>query len=426
MTNISSEMLALGSQAKDAAVAMATATTAAKNSFLATLAVNIEKESSLILTANGRDVMSAKQQGLDESLIDRLSLEGRLSSLIADIRKVITLDDPVGHRYDQKILPNGLHVSKRRVPLGVIALIYEARPNVTVDVSILALKAGNSAILRGGSETLETNIALVEVIKRSLADSSLPPNAVQLVTSPERHLVLELLKMDRYIDMVIPRGGAALQSFCRDHSRIPVITGGIGICHLFLDASANLPAAIDVIYNAKVQRPTVCNALDTLLIHRDIASIALPLVIEQLAHGGVTFRLDDAAWKLSNHIDASKHARTQHATPEDWHVEWLGLTLGIKIVDDLTGAIDHIRCYSSGHSDGILTENKDHAQRFIQEVDSSTVYVNASTRFTDGAQLGLGAEVAISTQKLHARGPMGLQELTSYQWVIEGEYHVRS
>jgi glutamate-5-semialdehyde dehydrogenase len=351
--------------------------------------------------------------------------------MAVDLGEVVRLPDPVGERFDATGLANGLRVSKQRVPIGVLGVIYEARPNVTVDIAGLAVKTGNAAILRGGSETIRSNTALASLIHQALVENGLPAEAVQLVTDPDRRWVLELLRLHEYVDLIIPRGGAGLHRFCRENSRIPVITGGIGICHLFVDDSADLEASLDVLFNAKVQRPTVCNALDTVLIHRAVAGRFLPRVVERLRVGGVTFRADETAASYlavgADHGGASGGLLegVYPAGPQDFDTEWLSLVLGLKVVSGLDEAIAHIAAHSTGHSDGILTGDSDHAARFVAEVDSAAVYVNASTRFTDGGQLGLGAEVAVSTQRLHARGPMGLRELTTYKWVVEGNYHVR-
>ncbi len=366
-------------------------------------------------------------------MTDRLTLNPkRLEAIAADLETVATLPDPVGERFDETTLPNGLRVYKQRVPIGVLAVIYEARPNVTIDVAAVAVKTGNAVILRGGSETLNSNQALVETVCRALELNGLPRAAVQFINDPDRRRVAELLNMYEMVDMLIPRGGADLHRYCRENSRIPVITGGIGICHLYVDEGADLEAAIPVIYNAKVQRPTVCNALDTVLVHRNSAADFLPRMLASLRTAGVSFRVD--AGVLPYLTLPSGNASDQAAgLPEDirlagktdFDTEWLSLVLGIRVVEDLEQAIEHIRLHSTGHSDGILTRNEAHAQRFLAEVDSAAVYVNASTRFTDGGQLGLGTEVAISTQRLHARGPMGLRELTSYKWVIIGQNHIR-
>lgn len=408
-------------QAKAASRILAQVSAGDKNAALQRAADCLWAERDLILAANQDDLEAARAAGLNPAMLDRLMLnEKRLEGIIADLRRVTELPDPVGEVLDAQTLPNGLRLRKQRVPLGVLGVIYEARPNVTVDVAGLALKAGSAAVLRGGSETIRSNRALSAALKRGLAGSAVPPDAIQLVTETDRALVRELLQMDRYIDMIIPRGGAALHEFCRQNSRIPVITGGIGICHLFVDASADLPASLEVIRNAKIQRPTVCNALDTVLVHSAVAAQFLPVLVERLAADGVTFRVDPRGLAILGESEF-----ILPAGPQDFDTEWLSLVLGIKVVDGLEEAIDHIAAHSTAHSDGILTADSENARRFVTTVDSAAVYVNASTRFTDGAQLGLGAEVAISTQRLHARGPMGLRELTTYKWVIEGEYHVR-
>ena len=414
-------MIEMGQRAKAASRQLARATTEHKNAALNALADQLLADCEAILAANAIDVEAAQANGLSAAMIDRLVLnEKRLSGIAADQRSVATLPDPVGEVFEATTLPNGLQVHKQRVPLGVLGVIYEARPNVTVDVAGLALKTGNAVILRGGSETLNSNRALVASLQRALADTGFSSDIVQFIDDADRARVTELLAMDDSVDMIIPRGGAGLHKFCREHSRIPVITGGIGICHLFVDASADLDAALKIIFNAKVQRPTVCNALDTALVHRNVAAEFLPRIVEHLSTAGVTFRADVSAMPY-----LQGDARVLPAGPDDFDTEWLSLVLGLKVVDTLDEAMDHIAAHSTAHSDGILTRDDDHAAQFIAEVDSAAVYVNASTRFTDGAQLGLGAEVAISTQRLHARGPMGLRELTTYKWVIVGAGHVR-
>ena len=414
-------MQAMGQQAKAAARQLARATTEHKNAALNALADQLMADGADILAANTIDVAAARANGLSAAMVDRLLLnEARLAGIAADQRSVATLPDPVGEVFEASTLPNGLKVHKQRVPLGVLGVIYEARPNVTVDVAGLALKTGNAVILRGGSETLNSNRALVASLQRALAETGFSSDIIQFIDDADRARVNELLSMDEYVDMIIPRGGAGLHKFCREHSRIPVITGGIGICHLFVDESADLDAALKIIFNAKVQRPTVCNALDTALVHRSVAAEFLPRIVDHLSTAGVTFRADASALPY-----LQGDSLVSPAGPDDFDTEWLSLVLGLKVVDTLNEAMDHIAAHSTAHSDGILTRNDDHAARFIAEVDSAAVYVNASTRFTDGAQLGLGAEVAISTQRLHARGPMGLRELTTYKWVIVGAGHVR-
>jgi glutamate-5-semialdehyde dehydrogenase len=339
------------------------------------------------------------------------------------LRRLVELGDPVGERFDETILPNGLRLWKQRVPLGVIAVIYESRPNVTIDVAGLTIKTGNAVILRGGKETIHSNRILVEMAQQALNQSHLPAETVQFIDDPDRSLVLDLLKLHKFVDIVIPRGGEALHRFCRENSQIPVITGGIGICHIFVDESADPAKVLPVIHNAKTQRPSVCNALDTVLVHRNIAASILPRIVEHLIPAGVTFRAHESAMAFLE--NAALPAAIRPAGPDDFDTEWMSLVLGLKVVDGIDEAIAHTNAHSMGHTDSILTENAASAARWINEVDSAAVYVNASTRFTDGGQFGLGAEVAISTQRLHARGPMGLRELTTYKWIAEGSYHVR-
>jgi glutamate-5-semialdehyde dehydrogenase len=416
-------MLEMGKKARAASRALARVKTENKDAILLDLAQRLVNERAMILEANKQDVSGGVQNQLPPALLDRLTLNPqRISEIANDLCRVADLPDPVGEVFEQERLPNGLQVHKQRVPLGVLGVIYEARPNVTIDVVGLALKSGNAVILRGGSETLNTNRALVDLVRYALIGGGLPSNAVQFIDDPDRGRVSELLQLHEYIDMIIPRGGAGLHQFCRENSRIPVITGGIGICHLYVDDTADLDAAIGVIQNAKVQRPTVCNALDTVLVHKAVAGQLLPDLVAQLYIDGVTFRADPSAALLLN----TSTGIVRQAEEYDFDTEWLSLVLGLKVVTGLDEAIAHIQTHSTGHSDGILTSNPSNADRFVAEVDSAAVYVNASTRFTDGAQLGLGAEVAISTQRLHARGPMALRELTTYKWVIRGENHIRA
>lgn len=415
-------MREMGRKARAAARVMATLPTEARNRALDALARMLEESRAGVLEANGRDVAFARAAGLDIALIDRLTLDGaRLGALARDVRALERLPDPVGERFDATVLPNGLRLCRQRVPLGVLGVIYESRPNVTIDVSALSIKTGNSVILRGGKETIHSNRALAALVRAALGQSGLPEDAVQLVGDPDRARVLELLDLGDLVDVIIPRGGESLHRFCREHSRIPVITGGIGVCHIFVDASADIERAIGVIHNAKTQRPSVCNALDTVLVHRAVAAGALPRIVEALAPAGVVFRADPAALECLAGRDA-----VRAAGPADFDTEWMALVLGLKVVRDIDEAIAHTNAHSMGHSDSILTSDRANAERWIREVDSAAVYVNASTRFTDGGQFGLGAEVAISTQRLHARGPMGLRELTTYKWVGEGDYHTRA
>lgn len=412
-----------GHQARRAAKFLALLPTEEKNAILLHLADLLVAGKQKILAANAQDIHQAVGIGLSEALIDRLRMTpARIDGMAEDVRTVATLTDPVGSVFGETRMPNGLKVHKQRVPLGVLAVIYESRPNVTVDVASLALKSGNAVILRGGKETLYSNLALVQMLHQALRDRGIPATAVQFIDSPDRQLVTELLQMHDSIDMLIPRGSDRLQRFCRENSRIPVITGGIGICHLFVDETADQKAAVEVIHNAKTQRPSVCNALDTVLVHEAIAKDFIPLVVKRLVPDGVTLHVSPEVHTWF----AEEHEGMQICEDGDFDREWLSLNLGIKVVSGVDEAIAHVQEHSTGHSDGILTGTKKHADQFVTAVDSAAVYVNASTRFTDGSQLGLGAEVAISTQRLHARGPMALEALTTYKWVIEGDYQVRS
>jgi glutamate-5-semialdehyde dehydrogenase len=418
--NAHASLKQMAESAKHATLRMATASTQQKNDALKATTTLLRENQARIFEANLKDIAFAKANSLNEALLERLSLQNKLEGIIHDVEQVILLPDPIGEVFDERDLPNQLHLARHRTPIGVLGVIYESRPNVTIDISALTIKSGNCALLRGGSETLHTNQVLVELIQKALSSAQLPSEAIQLVANTDRSQVKELLQLHESIDLIIPRGSTSLQDFCRKNSTIPVITGGIGICHLFVDETADLERSLQVIINAKTQRPNVCNALDTLLIHQAVAAEFIPKVIDTLKEKGVSFRLDQIAWNLA-HNPSCKLAEAN-----DWDTEWLSLVLGIKVVADVQAAIEHIHAHSTGHSDGILTENQQNAEKFIQNVDSAAVYVNASTRFTDGGQFGFGAEVAISTQKLHARGPMGLNELTSYKWVIKGDYQTRS
>jgi len=448
-------MISLGQRAKAAGRLLARASTAQKNAALHAIADGLERDQAQILAANGLDVADGQAAGLSPALLDRLLLdEKRLAGIAADTRSVAALPDPVGQEFDGRVLPNGLRIARRRTPLGVLGVIYEARPNVTIDIAALSLKTGNAAILRGGKETLRSNLAMVQVIQAALEETGLPADALLYIDRIDRSLITELLRLDQYVDMIIPRGGAALHKLCREQATVPVMTGGLGICHLFVDASADQAKAVEIIHNAKTQRPSVCNALDTVLVHRDAAAEFLPRMAQRLAGDGVELRADPTALLILERALArsetgqsekghmaetgqsemgpmsetgqSEKWRVAAAGPDDFDQEWMRLVLGIKVVSGLEEAMDHIARHSTAHSDGILTEDHSNAMRFVNEVDSAAVFVNASTRFNDGGQLGLGAEVAVSTQKLHARGPMGLQELTTYKWVVFGDGQVRA
>ncbi|WP_273746156.1 glutamate-5-semialdehyde dehydrogenase [Morganella morganii] len=412
-----------GKAAKAASRVLAQLSGKQKNRALARIADLLEQNSAPILAANELDIAKAREQGTSEAMLDRLLLtQARLESIAADVRKVCQLADPVGEVIDGGILDSGLRLERRRVPLGVVGVIYEARPNVTVDVASLCLKTGNAVILRGGKETHNTNVAVVSVIQQALSECGLPQAAIQAIDNPDRALVNELLKMDRYVDILIPRGGAALHRLCREQSTIPVITGGIGVCHIYVDETADLHKALPVITNAKVQRPGVCNAVETLLVHEKVAAEFLPLLSDKMAEDNVTLHADPAALALLKNGPAKAEAVTDAQLSD----EWLSLDLNVVIVPDIDGAIEHIRHYGTQHSESILTQSMYQADYFVLNIDSSAVYVNASTRFTDGGQFGLGAEVAVSTQKLHARGPMGLTALTTYKWIGTGDHTIRS
>lgn len=418
------DLNAMGAAARAAGRTLALLRTEQKNDVLHALADALQAAVADVLAANAEDVEEGRTAGLSDALLDRLRLtEERLAGIADGVRSVAALADPVGAEFDHRVLPNGLRLCKRRIPLGVVGVVYEARPNVTVDIASLCLKTGNAAILRGGRETLRSNRALVGIVRTVLADAGLCADAIQLIDHPDRGLVRALLRLDRYVDMIVPRGGAGLHQLCREESTIPVITGGIGICHIFVDETADLERAVDIVENAKVQRPSVCNALDTLLVHRKVADAFLPAVAARLARAGVELRTDEAAFEI---LEGNGFAGTAvRAGDDDFDTEWLSLVLGIRVVDDVGDAIEHVRAHSTEHSDSILTNDWAHAQRFLDEVQSAAVYVNASTRFTDGGEFGLGAEVAVSTQKLHARGPMGLDALTTYKWIGIGQGHIR-
>jgi glutamate-5-semialdehyde dehydrogenase len=410
-----------GKRARQAARQLATFDTVAKDKALRSIAATVMEREATILKANAHDLEAGRRSGLEEALLERLMLNHeRLEGIAEGVLSVATLPDPVGESFDARTLPNGLRIARRRVPVGVIGVIYESRPNVTVDISTLCLKSGNAAILRGGKEATHSNRALAETVVLGAQREGIPAAAIQLIESQDRALVKDMLTANQYIDMIIPRGGPGLHQFALENATIPVITGGIGICHIFVDQSADLDQVVPIVHNSKVQRPTVCNALDTLLVHQDVASVLLPRIADDLAQVGVELRCAPRALDILH-----GHPAARAAGPDDFDTEFLSLVLAIKVVSGLDEALDHIAEHGTQHSDAILTENYTHATRFVDQVDSAAVYVNASTRFTDGGQFGLGAEVAVSTQRLHARGPMGLKELTTYKWVVFGTGQVR-
>jgi glutamate-5-semialdehyde dehydrogenase len=424
---MSIDLQVIGQRARSAGRHLAVTERATKDAALHAIADVLLERQHEILQANERDIAAARERGTSPALLDRMQLtRQRIESICADTRNVALLDDPVGEQFDHADLPNGLRVHKRRTPLGVVGMIYEARPNVTVDAAALCLKTGNAVILRGGSDIGQSVAAITAAIGEGLLRAGLPTDAVQSITDPDRELVRALLRLDTYVDMIVPRGGAGLHRFCRENATIPVITGGIGVCHLYADQTADVAKAVPIIHNAKVQRPSVCNALDTLLVQREIAPALLPAMAASLSAAGVEFRADDEAFAILRDAPDSEQWKLARAGAEDFDTEFMALILAIRVVDGLDEALEHITAHSTGHSEAILTSDPAAAARFLNEVDSAAVFHNASTRFNDGAQFGLGAEIAVSTQKLHARGPMGLRELTTFKWVAEGDWLARA
>jgi glutamate-5-semialdehyde dehydrogenase len=412
-----------GKAAKAAARKLAFLSTEVKNRALLNIADALIDRLNEILIANKIDYEKAKASRMSGAMLDRLMLSPpRLEAMAQDVGTVAGLPDPVGEEFEMRTLLNGLQISKRRVPLGVIGAIYESRPNVTIDISGLCLKSGNAVILRGGKEAINSNKALAKVAQEACDQAGVPQGAIQFVESTDRALVKHMLKMKGIIDLMIPRGGAELIRLVSENASMPVVTGGIGVCHTYVDKSVDLNKAIAIAYNAKVQRPTVCNALDCILVHNEIAQDYLPAIAKEWAKAGVEMHCDKRAMAILKPIPSLKLVP---AKDEDWGKEYLSLKAAIKVVDSLDEALEHIEKYGSGHSEAIITEDHSAAMRFLNEVDAACVYANASTRFTDGGQFGLGAEIGISTQKFHARGPMALKELTSYKWIIQGTGQVR-
>jgi len=405
--------------ARTASIALASAPTALKNAALGAIADRLRDSVDTILTANRADLAAGETNGLTTGLLDRLALnEDRVAALADAVRQIALLTDPVGEVVRGSTLPNAIKLSQVRVPFGVVGVIYEARPNVTVDLAALALKSGNAVVLRGGSAAENTNRVLVGLVQDAIESVGLPREAVQTIDPFGRAGATELMKARGYVDVLIPRGSANLIRTIVTEANVPVIETGSGLVHVFLDESANEQWAIDIVHNSKVHRPSVCNALETLLVHRSAAARVLPGVLDKLTDAGVTIHADARVRAL--------YPSAVAATEEDWSTEYMSLDLSVAIVDSLDEAIAHIRRYSSGHTESIITNDLGHAERFLNEVDSASVMVNASTRFTDGAEFGFGAEVGISTQKLHARGPMGLPELTSTKWILRGSGQVRA
>ncbi|MFH9264057.1 glutamate-5-semialdehyde dehydrogenase [Streptomyces sp. NPDC017546] len=409
-------------RARAAAADIAPLPRAAKDDALLAIADALEVRTSEIVEANAKDVERAREAGTSEGIIDRLTLTPeRVRAIAADVRDVAALPDPVGEVVRGSTLPNGIDLRQVRVPLGVVGIIYEARPNVTVDAAALCLKSGNAVLLRGSSSAYASNTALVRVLRDAVGGSGLPADAVQLVPGESRDSVTELMRARGLVDILIPRGGASLIRTVVEESTVPVIETGTGNCHVYVDAQTDLAMAVDILINSKAQRPSVCNAAETLLVHKDVADAFLPLALDALAEAGVTVHGDE---HVLARAEGSK-ATVVAATAEDWETEYLSYDIAAAVVDSLDAAVAHIRLWSSGHTEAIVTTSQTAARRFTQLVDSAAVAVNASTRFTDGGQFGFGAEIGISTQKLHARGPMGLPELTSTKYIVTGDGHTR-
>ena len=424
MTTTASELQTKGQAARRAARVLARASTEVKNRALHAIADGLLARADNIVEANTLDVAAAEQNGLAHALIDRLKLNReKLEAIASDTRDVAILPDPVGEMIDMRTLPNGMQVGRKRVPLGVIAAIYESRPNVTVDIASLCLKAGSGAFLRGGKETINSNKMLVSVIRDAIESAGAPADAVQLIEDTDRGLVGELLKMKDVIDLVVPRGGVELIRYVTENAEMPVLTGGTGVCHTYVDAAADIEKAVRIAHNAKTRRYTICNALDTLLVHADIAGLYLPLIARAWAESDVEIHCD--ARSLETIQRAGVSGNIVPAAADDFGREFWANTAAIKVVDSLNEAMDHIYEYGTGHSDAIVTEDYSAAMRFLDEVDTAVVYVNASTQFTDGGQFGLGAEIIDSTQKTIARGPVGLREITSYKWIVQGDGQIR-
>ena len=404
--------------AKKAARSVASLSTTSKNNVLLRMAEALQEQKEYIQAENEKDLQAGREKGLSAAMLDRLELSDKvIESMIIGLQEVIALPDPVGEIDEMIKRPNDLMVGRMRIPLGVIGMIYESRPNVTVDAAALCLKAGNAILLRGGSEAIHSNLALAKVLQDALASEEINPAAVQVVPTTDREAVNVLLSLDEYIDLIIPRGGEGLIRFVAENSKIPVLKHYKGVCHVFVDADADLDMVVNIVMNGKCQRPGVCNALETLLVHQDIASAFLPLVASKLIAAGVELRGCPRTKEILPNI--------KDAVEADWPAEFLDLILAVKVVDDLDGAMNHIDMYGSQHTEVIVTKSYANSQRFIKEVDASAVMINASTRFSDGGQFGLGAEIGISTTKLHAYGPMGLKELTTRKFIVYGDGQVR-
>lgn len=414
-----SNIEALGKRSKEALKKIAVSTGKERNSALKEIAKALIDNKSSIIDANKIDILESKQSGLSDSFLDRLTLsEDRIQSMVDGILQITSFADPIGRVLEGHIASNGLQINKISVPLGVIGIIYESRPNVTVDAAALCLKAGNSVILRGGKESINSNLCLCNIIRNAITKVGLPTDCIQLIDDTSRESAMELMQLTEYLDVLIPRGGRRLIRSVAKNSRVPVIKTGEGNCHIYIDKFADIQMAANIVYNAKTSRTSGCNAVETILVHKDIADTALPVIRDKLSLKNVELRCCEKAFDIIG-------AGAVRASIEDWETEFLDYILAIKVVDSISEAISHIDQYSTGHSESIITNNYERARKFTTEVDSAAVYVNASTRFTDGGQFGMGAEIGISTQKLHARGPMGLEQLTSTKFIVNGNGHVR-
>ncbi len=412
------ELIEIGKRAKKAAGQLGNLNTEQKNKILMRVADLLEEQADAILKANEKDLEMGREMGLTGAIVDRLTLSReRISGIAGGLREIVQLDDPIGEIEEMKKRPNGLLIGKKRVPLGVVGVIYESRPNVTADVAGLCIKTGNVCVLRGGKEAFQSNNSIVKIFHEAIGGLGLDQHMVQLVQNTDRESAVAMMKLNDYLDILIPRGGAGLIKAVVQNSTVPVIETGVGNCHVYVDEAADREKAVAIVYNAKTHRPGVCNAAESLLIHRDVAESLLPLIGKALAEGGVEIRGDETTCRLI--------PGAVPATEEDWGTEYLDLVISSKVVGSVEEAVEHINHYGTMHSESIVTENYSHAQYFLDRVDAAAVYVNASTRFTDGFEFGYGAEIGISTQKLHARGPMGLRELTTNKYVIYGSGQIR-
>ncbi len=424
MTAVAIDIRQMGAAAKAASRKLAASDAAVRDAALEAIASGLEASVDEILAANEQDISVARESGLGEHIIDRMVLNpDRISAMASACREIAAMTDPIGNVLEERTMPNGLNIQRVSVPLGVIGVIYESRPNVTIDITALCVKSGNAVILRGGKEAFGANSVLARIARAAVESAGLSAETIQFVSSTDRALVGEMLTMDQYIDLIIPRGSAELVRFVGETATMPAITGGVGVCHTYVDEAADLDKALNVVLNAKTQRPTVCNALDTLLVHRAVASEFLPELAKKFGVSGVEMRAESRAMDYLRALQDGQVVVP--AREDDFGTEFLALIAAVKVVDSMDEAMDHIAEFGSGHSEAVITEDTATAERFLAEVDAAAVFANASTYFNDGGQFGLGAEVAISTSKLHARGPMSLREITTYKWVVRGDGQVR-